>query len=408
MSPDLEDLTAPRAQRAVVRRRHGALCAAAMLVALASAACSGEATPKDEDRSPAEADDDATDDDDDATEKPALRDASAGPTRPLDAGGKLDAARPIDRGRDGAATADAAAASDSGPAPSSELPPIATTPIAPPVADDCITKVEAGDHKFTCDGVTYLVLVDEKCTKFACGLIFDVHGATMSGPQQRDNTLLHKLAPPAGYIYVNPSATASNTGGTWDLEADPPKVSDFFLRAIKAFHVDPARIHFTGFSQGGIMTFWFMQKHNDLLASTAPVAGARPIDWATDAWKPRVPTLVMNGISDTASTIERSRTLIETLVSGLKLMGGEQVGGDGHWTRKRWTGELGMELEYIEHDYGGQAVLGGHCIPGGVDKPGAANNFSLNATTCTTGDIKLNWGEIALKWFQEHPKRPQP
>jgi hypothetical protein len=46
-----------------------------------------------------------------------------------------------------------------------------------------------------------------------------------------------------------------------------------------------------------------------------------------------------------------------------------------------------------------QAVLGGHCIPGGADTPGSANNFILNATTCTAGDIKLHWGELALQYF---------
>jgi polyhydroxybutyrate depolymerase len=285
--------------------------------------------------------------------------------------------------------------------------PAVMQPIPAPIADDCITKVVAGDHKFTCNGVTYLVLVDEKCTKFACGLIFDIHGATMSGLQMRDNTLLHKLAPSKGYIVVHPSATASNTGGTWDLTNDPPKVGDFFSRMIKAFHVDPARIHVTGFSQGGIMTFWFLKNKTADLASAAPVAGAQPADWFTDAWKPRVPFLVMNGISDTASTIEGSRALIDSIVKGLNLMGGTQIAGDGHYTRKRWTGDMNMELEYIEHDYGGQPVLGGHCIPGGVDLPsGGPNNFGLNGTTCATGMIKINWGEIVLKWFMDHPKHP--
>jgi hypothetical protein len=285
------------------------------------------------------------------------------------------------------------------------LPPIATVPIPAPVKDDCITDVSAGDHKFTCMGITFLVLVDDKCTKFACGLIFDIHGATMSGLQMRDNTLLHKLAPPKGYIVVHPSATASNTGGTWDLTADPPKVGDFFTRMIKAFHVDPARIHVTGFSQGGIMTFWFLKNKTADLASAAPVAGAQPADWFTDAWKPRVPFLVMNGIDDQASTIDKSRSLIDSIVKGLSLTPAMQVAGDDHYSWKRWTGGMGMELEYIEHDYGGQPVLGGHCIPGGVDKPeGGANNFGLNGTTCTTGMIKLNWGEIVLKWFQDHPK----
>jgi hypothetical protein len=94
-------------------------------------------------------------------------------------------------------------------------------------------------------------------------------------------------------------------------------------------------------------------------------------------------------------------------VKGLSLTGGMQIAGDGHYTWKRWTGPMNMELEYIEHDYGGQPVLGGHCIPGGIDVPeGGPNNFGLNGTTCTTGMIKLNWGETVLKWFEDHPKHP--
>lgn len=282
---------------------------------------------------------------------------------------------------------------------------VATEAIQPPVANDCITDVSPGDHTFTCDGITYLVLVDEQCTKRACGLIFDVHGATMSGLQERDNTLLHEMAPEAGFIYVNPSAMASNTGGTWDLENDPPKVALVFQKVIDAFHVNPKRLHVTGFSQGGVTTFHFLEHHNDILASAAPVAGAlRGAAWANDAWQPRVPMLVMNGLGDTASTAQRSQTLIDQVVAGLGLEGGGEIEGDGHYSWKRWTGAGGMVLEYIVHDYGGQAVLGGHCIPGGIDVEGAANNFGLNATTCTTGDIKLKWGERVLEWFIDHPK----
>jgi hypothetical protein len=64
-----------------------------------------------------------------------------------------------------------------------------------------------------------------------------------------------------------------------------------------------------------------------------------------------------------------------------------------------------MLLDSIEHDYGGQAVLDGHCIPGGTDVSGSPNNFGLNATTCTTGDIKLNWGPTILQFFLDHPRQ---
>ena len=279
------------------------------------------------------------------------------------------------------------------------------TPIAAPVADDCITDVSTGDHTFSCSGLTFLVMVDDMCTKYACGLIFDVHGATMSGKQMRDNTHLQELAPPHGYLVVHPSATSANTGGTWDLTNDPPKVADFMTRMIKAFYVDTTRVHVTGFSQGGAMTWWFLCNQNDLLASAGPVAGALNTTPCMDKnWNPRVPILNMNGIKDQASTITSSRTLLTNVVNVLSLTGGDQIDGDGHWTRARWVGDGGMLLDSIEHDYGGQAVLDGHCIPGGTDISGSPNNFGLNATTCTTGDIQLNWGPTILQFFIDHPR----
>jgi pimeloyl-ACP methyl ester carboxylesterase len=281
-------------------------------------------------------------------------------------------------------------------------------PIDAPVADDCIKDVSAGDHTFTCSGLTFLVMVDPMCTKYACGVIFDIHGATMSGAQMRDNTLLYKLAPSKGYIVVNPSATAQNTGGTWDLTNDPPKVADFLARTIKAYHVDPDRVHVGGFSQGSGMTFWFLCNRHELLASAAPISGASDVTCMNDSWQPRVPIFYENGTKDQASTIDRARTMVDSIVNQLKLTGGDMIAGDAAYRRKHWVGDGGMEFDYLEHDYGGQAVLDGHCIPGGIDKPNTGmNNFlgGINATTCTTGNITINWGELALQWYIDHPRK---
>lgn len=286
-----------------------------------------------------------------------------------------------------------------------------------PVADDCITDVSAGDHTFSCGGLTFLVMVDEKCTKEACGLIFDVHGGTMSGAQMRDNTKLHELAPPKGFLVVHPSATPEKTGGSWDLAMHPPILFDFMTRMIKAFHVDDKRIHFTGFSQGSGMTFWFLCNHPELLASTAPISGqsadmvnvmatgGKCLDAIDASWSPRVPILFMSGSKDKALLIEPARMRVASLVERLGLTGGSEIEGDGHFSRKRWTGANDMVLDFIEHDYGGQAALDGHCVPGGTDLAGSENNFGANATTCSTGEIKIKWGEVALQWFIDHPKK---
>jgi hypothetical protein len=284
-----------------------------------------------------------------------------------------------------------------------------------PIADDCITDVRPGDHTFTCGGITFLVMVDELCTRFSCGLVFDVHGGTMSGKQMRDNTHLHELAPPRGYIVVHPSATPENTGGSWDLAAHPPIIGDFMDRMIAAFHVDRARVHVTGFSQGSGVTFWFLCHKNAVLASTAPISGQSVnaitapgggpcLDHIDASWTPRVPILFMSGTLDTALVIENARARVDGLVARLGLTGGDQIAGDDAYRRTRYTGSGNMVLDYLEHDYGGQAVLGGHCIPGGTDVAGSANNFELNATTCTTGNITIDWGPIALEWFEQHPK----
>jgi hypothetical protein len=298
---------------------------------------------------------------------------------------------------DGAA-GDASAAPDGG-APAA-MP--GTVPIPAPVADDCITDVSAGDHTFTCSDITYQVMVDERCTKFACGLIFDVHGAAMTGQDMRDNGRLHMLAPSKGYLTVHPSAPAS----TWDWQTHPPLLKDFMTRMIKAFHVDTKRVHMTGFSMGAGMTFWFLCNHTAAMASTAPVTGSSasqvtvvssgaPCIESIDAnWKPRVPILFMTGTQDGALAIDVARERTNGIVTRLGLTGGERIDGDDSFTRKRWTGADGMVFDFLEHNYTNW-LLAGHCIPSD-----AGGLFG-----CDSSGGSLKWGPVVLQWFIDHPQR---
>ena len=274
-------------------------------------------------------------------------------------------------------------------------------PIEPPVADDCITDVSAGDHTYNCQGITFLTLVDPQCIERACGLIVDVHGATMSGEVMRVNNRLHELAPPEGYIAVQPTAPS----GAWDLRGDPPAIADFIERMIAAFHLNTRRIHITGFSMGSGVSFWFLCNRPDLIASAGPVTGKSAdqvrvqdtdmscIEALDSAWQPRVPILFMSGTEDTALSIDAARQRTEGIVARLGLQGGDEVDGDSQWRRRRWTGADAMVFEFLEHDYAG--AVAGHCIPGPTPDP---------IYGCTSGGVTLDWGETVLQFFVRHPK----
>ena len=297
---------------------------------------------------------------------------------------------------DGGAPLGGAASGDAGTSAPQDL-----APIEAPVASGCIDDVSAGDHTFTCGGIPFLTMVDEQCTTHACGLIMDVHGATMTGAVMRMNNRLHELAPPKGYIAVAPTEPS----GAWDFPTQMPILADFIDQMIVAFHLDTRRIHVTGFSMGSGATFWFLCNRPELIASAGPVTGASASQITVEStgmpciesldgdWQPRVPILFMSGTMDTALTAEAAQARTDAIVSQLSLTGGDEVEGDASYRRRRWTGADGMVFDFLTHDYSG--VVGGHCIPGPT--PDVIYG-------CTSGDVALDWGQTVLDWFVEHPK----
>jgi poly(3-hydroxybutyrate) depolymerase len=275
-------------------------------------------------------------------------------------------------------------------------------PIDPPVASGCIDDVSAGDHTYTCDGIPFLTMVDEQCTTNACGLIMDVHGATMTGAVMRANNRLHQLAPPQGYIAVAPT----EPGGAWDFANQMPILADFIDQMIVAFHLNTRRIHVTGFSMGSGATFWFLCNRPELIASAGPVTGSSAsqvtvastgmscLESIDSDWQPRVPILFMSGTMDTALTAQAAQARTDGIVSRLGLTGGDEIAGDDRYRRRRWTGSDGMVFDFLTHDYSG--AVGGHCIPGPT--PDAIYG-------CTSAGVALDWGQTVLDWFIEHPKR---
>ncbi|MDX1733325.1 MAG: hypothetical protein R3228_03130, partial [Halioglobus sp.] len=132
----------------------------------------------------------------------------------------------------------------------------------------------------------------------ACGLIFDVHG-WLSNPdeQERRSGLAMTAMERGGYIVVQPGELSSPPD--WNGAVHYDIVADFLRQAMDAFDVDEDRVHFTGFSQGGWMTWHFICEHSDIIASAAPVAAPGGLCFLNGAGPPReVPTFLVSGTED--------------------------------------------------------------------------------------------------------------
>lgn len=303
--------------------------------------------------------------------------------------------------------------SSAGDDASTSAPPSDTTDggFPAPIPDDCIDDVAAGAHVYACDGLTYDVEVPAACLEQPCGLIVDVHGFTMSGQMQDANTNMRALGTERGYIVMQPNATPAPPGASWTPGTDDDTVFAFMIRLATAFHVDLDRMHFTGFSQGGAMSWRFACAHADVLASVAPAAacndGAGALEdcsfMGEDVPSEPLPILYMHGTTDALVGFTCAPPRRDAVVAAFGL-GEEQVvaEGDGfRWTRH--AGEGRALLEFIEHDYAAATpLLGGHCYPGSDDPGGAPGQLFPFACEGESGFV---WGEAAIDFFDAHPRR---
>jgi len=326
----------------------------------------------------------------------AADDDSAGPS-----GGSLDASG------DASADGSESASSDDGPASTTD-DGTDTGTFPEPVPDDCITDVTPGHHEFLCDGLTFDVEVPDVCLEMACGMIFDVHGYTMSAQMQDANTGLRALGQRYGYIVVQPNAEPDPPGASWNGMVDDPKVFDFMERVAAAWHVDAARWHFTGFSQGGFMSWRFICAHADVLASVAPGAACGDSFafgdcsfMGEDVPSDPVDILYMHGTSDALIGFGCAYPRRDAVVAHFGL-GAEEVVAEGD--AYRWTRHESDEVtfEFIEHDYAADSfILAGHCFPGSHDESGAPGQLFSYACVEPT---EVAWGEAAMQFFLAHPK----
>lgn len=281
---------------------------------------------------------------------------------------------------------------------------IDSTPVDSPAGDasSCIADRSAGAHVYDCDGFKYDVQVPAACTSPGCGIVLDVHGFTMSGKMEDDNTNMRALGETYGYVVVQPNANPAPPAASWNPSTDDDKVFAFFMQAVDAFAVDRNKLHMTGFSQGGMMSSRFLCKHADVFASIAPGAGTGCSFSGSDTPARQIDVLYMHGTKDALVPFSQGTAQRDALVAAWGMGSETTVESDGAHTWSRWTNASGTTFEFIQHDYqAATPILGGHCFPGSTDKggePGQLFPFNCVGTTAFT------WGEAAMKFFRAHPR----
>jgi poly(3-hydroxybutyrate) depolymerase len=314
--------------------------------------------------------------------------------------------------------------------PSSAGPPDATTTTAdaprrdgpdiiidgpPLVVDPCFPDVGAGHHTYACNGLSFDVEVPTACEAGGCGVILDVHGLTMSAAMEDANTELRARGGAAGFVVVQPSANPAPPQSSWS-ESDDPNIYDFLTRAIAVFRIDTHRVHMTGFSQGGFMTWRFLCAHADAFASVAPAAAASnctstPACSFTGSEVPsrKIPILYMHGRQDqNYIPYSCAQPQVDAIVSAWGLTANGVVASSATYTRTRWTDTAGTVVELLAHDYSSNAQvpfvsaskLEGHCFPGSNDpggQPGQLFPFGCDQSA------SFVWGTEVVEFFVAHP-----
>jgi poly(3-hydroxybutyrate) depolymerase len=347
----------------------------------------------------------------------------AGGVGSADGGPDVDAGRVTDAGFEDAGQHDGGASPDAGaPTDGGGLVDAGTTDGGVrPAPTGCVTSVAAGSHEFTCDGIRWDVEVTPRCAQGGCGLVVDVHGLTMNADSLEKSTKLRAVGAPLGYVIAQPTAPRGALGPSWTPATDDPKVWAAMNDLRRALAIDPKRVHMTGFSQGGAMTWRFTCRHADELASVAPIASADAqtlssnsppfrLDCpftATERPSRALPVLQMHGTLDGLVPIAKGEQQRDAALAAWQLASSAVIGSSADYTHTRYTGPNGLVFEYLVHSWVAPTPsvpvpIRGHCIPGGADLRAGAPLTQTMFFSCQPPNAFV-WGEVVMAFFVAHP-----
>ncbi len=281
----------------------------------------------------------------------------------------------------------------------------------PPMPSGCITDVATGDHTFTCGGLQVDARIPAACQAPGCGLVLVLRGDTGTGLLMDGHIKMRELGDQYGYVVIAPTGPpfgGSLPGSTWHSTNDATlvqMVSDF----ASVFRVDPKKIHVTGFSRGGFVTWRMICDHSDLFASAAPAGagfgsgfGEQTCFTTGRAPARKIPIIFMLGRTDASVGYSTMTGIRDAAIANYGATGPATQMMDANYRHDRWTA-ADTVIETFDHGYetvsdGPWANAQGHCIAGSTTDPYAPQY----AIPCKLPNAFV-WGDEVMTFFRAHP-----
>jgi poly(3-hydroxybutyrate) depolymerase len=289
-----------------------------------------------------------------------------------------------------------------------DAPPPADSAIdaPPPVPAGCITDVSAGDHTFTCGGLQTDVRVPAACEAPGCGLILELHGDTGTGLLMDAHTKLRDLGAQHGYIVVAPTGPPwpGGPGSTWHASNDATLV-DITTQFRDVFRVDAKKIHVTGFSRGGFVTWRLLCDHADLFASAAPGGAGDGTSFGEQTCFSQgrfpsrsIPFVFLMGRLDVQVGYSAMQQIRDAAIARYGASGPTVLDGNADYSHNQWGVIETFDHAYVTVSPGPWDFAMGHCIVGSTSDPQAPQY----AIPCKLPNAFV-WGDQVMNFFLAHP-----